>query len=70
MGDTITVVTQRPKPAKLAVWDDYGEPVERVPADDSRWSFQGDWTSGGEGRWGPHAVPPQRHEGCRSDDIV
>lgn len=43
-GETITVKTQRPKAAKLEVWDDYGSPVERVEAKDPRWKFSGGWS--------------------------
>jgi len=42
-GDTLFVRTQKPKPAKLEVWDDYGSPVERIAVADSRWRFTGDW---------------------------
>ncbi len=44
-GDRVVVRTQRPTPAKLEVWDDYGSPVERIPVSDSRWTFKGDWTT-------------------------
>lgn len=43
-GETIVIRLQKPKAAKLELWDDYGSPVERVPVSDSRWSFDGDWT--------------------------
>jgi hypothetical protein len=36
---------QAPKAAKLEVWDDYGSPVERVPATDPRWQWKGAWKS-------------------------
>ncbi|HWQ54854.1 MAG TPA: ADP-ribosylglycohydrolase family protein [Bryobacteraceae bacterium] len=42
-GDRVFVRTQQPKAARLEVWDDYGSPVERVPASDARWSFTGEW---------------------------
>jgi hypothetical protein len=42
-GDRVIVRTQKPKAAKLEVWDDYGSPVERVSAEDPRWSWKGEW---------------------------
>ena len=45
-GDSITIKTQAPLPAQVALWDDYGSPVERVTVEDPRWSFTGDWDSG------------------------
>jgi hypothetical protein len=42
-GDTLVMKLQRPKAAKLEVWDDYGSPVERISADDPRWSWKGEW---------------------------
>ncbi len=43
-GDTLWVRTQKPQPAKLEVWDDYGSPVERVAVSDkNRWRFTGEW---------------------------
>ncbi|MEN6532652.1 MAG: ADP-ribosylglycohydrolase family protein [Bryobacteraceae bacterium] len=42
-GSTLLVKTQRPVAAKLAVWDDYGSPVERISASDPRWQWKGDW---------------------------
>ena len=44
--------TQKPKTPKLEVWDDYGTPVGRVPLTDSRWSFNGNWTTSPAGRRG------------------
>ena len=43
MGDTLVVKTQEPQPADLEVWDDYGEPVERIASDDPRWTWKGRW---------------------------
>ena len=34
---------QSPKPPALEIWDDYGDPVERVPVTDARWKFTGPW---------------------------
>jgi hypothetical protein len=47
-GDKVIIKTQAPKPAKLAVWDDYGSPVERIAVNDPRWAFQGNWTAGAQ----------------------
>lgn len=44
-GSQLVVTTQRAKPAKLELWDDYGSPVERVRADDARWSWRGAWST-------------------------
>ena len=42
-GDNLIVKVQKPLAAKLEVWDDYGEPVERVPLASPRWKFDGAW---------------------------
>jgi len=42
-GDRITIKTQTPLPAAVELWDDYGDPIERVSVDDARWSFSGEW---------------------------
>jgi hypothetical protein len=42
-GEMLVVKTQRPKAAKLELWDDYGSPVERIGVDDARWTWKGDW---------------------------
>jgi len=47
-GSRVLVNEQRPKPARLEVWDDYGSPVERVAASDPRWKFKGDWNTEGK----------------------
>jgi hypothetical protein len=44
-GDTLIVRTQAAKPVKLEIWDDYGSPVERIGADDSRWTWKGNWNA-------------------------
>jgi hypothetical protein len=44
-GDQVIVKVQAPEAPKLELWDDYGSPLERVRADDARWSFQGTWKS-------------------------
>jgi hypothetical protein len=51
-GDTLVVRTQAPEPAPLDLWNDYGSPVERVPTDDSRWLWQGDWDAKKVRKWG------------------
>ncbi len=51
-GDSLLVKTQTPEPARLEVWDDYGEPVERIPTSDPRWSWQGDWAEKTVFKWG------------------
>lgn len=43
-GDKLTVRLQTPKPTRLELWDDYGSPVERVAASDTRWRWKGEWT--------------------------
>jgi hypothetical protein len=47
-GDKLVVKVQTPTEAKLAVWDDYGSPVERVPVADARWKWKGEWKDGGQ----------------------
>ena len=42
--DKLIVKTQTPAAAKLELWDDYGDPVERVAASDVRWQWKGAWT--------------------------
>jgi hypothetical protein len=42
-GDTLTIKPQTPKATKLEIWDDYGSPVERVAASDTRWQWKGNW---------------------------
>ena len=51
-GDKLFVKTQTAVPAKLEIWDDYGSPVERIRADDARWSWKGDWEEKTQERWG------------------
>jgi hypothetical protein len=47
LGDSVIIKIQEPEAAVLESWDDYGSPVERIAANDERWT----WT----GRWGAHA---------------
>ncbi len=42
-GDSAWVRIQIPKVPKLEVWDNYGDPLERVAVSDPRWKFSGDW---------------------------
>jgi hypothetical protein len=42
-GDTVTVKLQKAAPAKLEVWDDYGNPAERIAVADARWKWAGEW---------------------------
>lgn len=42
-GNEIRVPPQKAKPVNIALWDDYGSPVERVPHTDGRWRFTGAW---------------------------
>jgi len=51
-GDSLVVRTQTPEPATLDLWDDYGSPVERIPIDDDRWVWQGDWQERRIQKWG------------------
>jgi hypothetical protein len=51
-GDSLVVQTQMPEPASLDLWDDYGSPVERVPVDDDRWVWTGNWSEKKVAKWG------------------
>ena len=51
-GDSLLVEIQSPEPAVLELWDDYGSPVERVPIDDDRWRWQGEWQERKIRKWG------------------
>jgi len=43
--DTALIVpAQAPVPARLEAWNDYGKPMERIPAQDARFRFSGDWS--------------------------
>lgn len=41
----VRVPPQTPRPVKVALWDDYGAPAERVPHTDPRWRFTGTWSA-------------------------
>jgi hypothetical protein len=51
-GDSLVVRTQTPEPATLDLWDDYGSPVERIPIDNYRWVWHGDWQERRIQKWG------------------
>jgi hypothetical protein len=51
-GETLIIKAQKPEPAALELWDDYGSPVERIAIDDSRWVWQGDWAERKVRKWG------------------
>ena len=51
-GTALVVRIQTGQPAALDLWDDYGSPVERIPVDDSRWTWQGDWQKKKVQKWG------------------
>jgi hypothetical protein len=42
-GESVLVKVQTPKPPALQVWDDYGDPVERIAVTDARWKLAGTW---------------------------
>jgi hypothetical protein len=42
-GDRVFIKAQTPKASKLEIWNDYGDPVERVSVFDPRWSLKGTW---------------------------
>jgi hypothetical protein len=66
-GDVLIVRTQPPEPAALDLWDDYGSPVERIPAGDSRWRWQGDWREKKVSKWGADFV--SRASGRRGAEV-
>jgi hypothetical protein len=49
LGDKLVVAIQQPVAAPLEIWDDYGDPVERIPHGDARFSFQGQWADHAKG---------------------
>ena len=51
-GDVLEVRTQPPVAAKLEIWDDYGDPVERIPITDERWTWTGAWAESTTEKWG------------------
>jgi hypothetical protein len=51
-GEILEVQTQSAVPARLEIWDDYGDPVERVPTGDARWVWKGDWQERSIEKWG------------------
>jgi hypothetical protein len=59
-GDRLFVRTQKPKAPKLELWDDYGDPVERIAVSDPRWTWQGDWGAPQDSRQAPTRIAAQR----------
>ena len=49
-GDKLIVKVQTPKAPQLELWDDYGAPVERISANDPRWTWKGNWKEQASGR--------------------
>jgi len=47
-GENLVIKVQPPKAPPLEVWEDYGDPIERISVSDRRWSFQGDWQARGK----------------------
>ena len=66
-GDALIVRTQTAEPAPLELWDDYGSPVERVPTDDGRWHWQGDWDAKQVTKWGSEFT--SRASGTRGAEV-
>jgi hypothetical protein len=48
-GETLLVRTQKPRPARLEVWDNYGSPAARIPVTDPRFRLSGAWSPGRNG---------------------
>jgi len=67
-GDVLIVRTQTAEPAPLDIWDDYGSPVERIPTDDSRWRWQGDWKEKTVQKWGAEFT--SQASGTRGADVT
>lgn len=42
-GENLAIKTQKAAPVEVALWDNYGSPVERIPVSDPRWSWKGPW---------------------------
>jgi len=60
-GGRVRIKPQSPSPVKLAVWDDYGSPVERISVKDARWRFSPGWKT-------PAPSDPYRDSGLRTSD--
>jgi hypothetical protein len=52
LGNVLEIRTQPATPAAFETWDDYGSPVERIPAADPRWSWDGNWQERTLEKWG------------------
>lgn len=50
----VVIKVQAAKSPKLQVWDDYGSPVERIAAADSRWKWSENWRESTE-KWAARA---------------
>jgi hypothetical protein len=48
LGDRLVIALQQPVPPLLEIWDDYGEPVERIPHTDARFTWKGQWAEHGK----------------------
>jgi hypothetical protein len=46
----LVIRAQRPSPARLELWNDYGSPAERISNTDARWTWKGNWRSERETR--------------------
>jgi len=60
-GGGVRIKPQSPSPVKLAVWDDYGSPVERISVKDARWRFSPGWKT-------PASSDPYKDSGLRTSD--
>ena len=51
-GDELVIRTQAAEPTALEAGDDFGAPGERIPIEDERWSWHGDWREKTISKWG------------------
>jgi hypothetical protein len=66
-GEKLVVQVQRPQPAKLEMWDDYGSPVERIQSTDSRWEWRGPWSQrDSSGRGAPVSTKTASERGAEA----
>jgi hypothetical protein len=49
LGDKLVINREEPAPPPLEIWDDYGEPAERIAAGDARFSWKGPWADYAQG---------------------
>jgi hypothetical protein len=67
-GEKLLIKVQTPRPAALEVWDDYGDPVERIGVDDPRWKWKGEWQRmTNDTRAGEVASLRGEREGCEAE---